>query len=686
PDGSEARIHYCKQLIQTEMAPMTLVDSSDMMKEIKRPNQSLGDGYIHLISEVLGTLKNLTAINLADNRLTDTGIQDVVKAIATESGRGILALNLSENKLDSVSAEALGDYLNSSSCSLQELYLAKADMDDCETHIFMKALERNKSITVLDFSNNTIGGVYEKIQNSGTTTGGAAIAQALNLNTTLRKLDLSWNRLGRDSGVLLGKALTTNNSLEWLSIAYNAIGNKGAQEIGTALLTNHGLRHLDLSYNDVTPKGAMVLAQALERNGSLTMLALEGNNIGFNGGRCLIRSLNYWTVPRKLKLRQCGIDSCGIEKSFFEPLLPTGRYKLDCSDHYERAVAYELLRWASIRPGVQIRSCSIKQNAKDRHPVAVKLQYPKAGLALYGSQRKNIGDTLARYELDEACMTADGVQWHEQVASVWVTDSSTGKPFYPPSEGCLELDVVWVPLPATKLCLVNASGKEPTLAIFHGIYSPAPSCSHHLSLNLGQLGKDLFFLSKQVQDLMRTCTRKGLPYNTMQIVELLSDLIPQIYDTDMIGNIVEMNLDTQQKRVLKAKIGHAFTAFTSSVCGHYQLDLGREFDREAAIRLAEWSNWEQGFLKARSGWAPETGGTSQKGKWSSFRNETYNHKFLRRGFTEVFFHGGLMDKVPGVMEFDFVSMSRPPQDTQPMNDKRFMVLLEECGLSDSVSK
>jgi hypothetical protein len=56
------------------------------------------------------------------------------------------------------------------------IYCAAADMDDGETTIFMEAMRVNSSITVLDFSNNLIGGMHEKLQ-CGAITGGKAIAQ-----------------------------------------------------------------------------------------------------------------------------------------------------------------------------------------------------------------------------------------------------------------------------------------------------------------------------------------------------------------------------------------------------------------------------------------------------------------------------------------------------------------------------
>lgn len=43
--------------------------------------------------------------------------------------------------------------------------------------------------------------------------------------------------------------------------------------------------------------------------------------------------------------------------------------------------------------------------------------------------------------------------------------------------------------------------------------------------------------------------------------------------------------------------GHAFAAFTTCVGGHYSLDLNRELDREAAMRLSEWSHLDQMCLR-----------------------------------------------------------------------------------------
>ncbi|CAB1103173.1 unnamed protein product [Ectocarpus sp. CCAP 1310/34] len=268
---------------------MALTETVDGGVELSLPHQSLGNTYIELISEVVKDLPGVTRLNLRDNRLTDVGVQEIVEAICGMDGhRGIQVLDLSENKLDTESAQSLCAFLKSPTCCLREILLAKADIDDGETAIVMEAMQHNHSVRYLDFSDNSIGGGYEKTQFSGgPTTGGASIALALGVNTTIRHINLRWNLLGSK--------------------------------------VNDGLVCLDLSYNEISPTGALVIAQALENNDRLETLRLDGNSIGFNGGRTLVRSLNYWTLSRTLGLKNCMLESRARVGDCFDPLFPTGK-------------------------------------------------------------------------------------------------------------------------------------------------------------------------------------------------------------------------------------------------------------------------------------------------------------------------------------------------------------------------
>ncbi|CAM9285636.1 unnamed protein product [Ectocarpus sp. 4 AP-2014] len=696
PDPSSVHWKFSRRLLQTRTTPMALTETVEGGVELSLPHQSLGNTYIELISEVVKDLPGVTRLDLRDNRLTDVGVQEIVEAICGMDGhRGIQVLDLSENKLDTVSAQSLCAFLKSPTCCLREILLAKADIDDGETAIVMEAMQHNHSVRHLDFSDNSIGGGYEKTRTSGgPTTGGASIALALGVNTTIRRINLQWNLLGSKSGVLLGSALAQNHTLEYLDVSYNALGNEGAQAIGTALAVNDGLVCLDLSYNEISPRGALVIAQALENNDRLETLRLDGNSIGFDGGRTLVRSLNSWTLSRTLGLKNCMLESRARVGDCFDPVFPTGKYSLDCSKPYQKAVAYELLRIASTRPGSSVRSLVVRDHPSDKKGVDVRVVRPGDGIGLWkmlGQQQESQQISRADSEVLPREMrsrhgpsfpfaTMDAIEWRLALKEAWVIDATTGDHFYPPDTGYLEVDFLCHPLPPTGWALINASGMRHLQALAEG----DEQCRDQPLLYLKMASKDLFFSTQQVNEVIRSSSKK---LNSLQQVqELLVALIPRLQNPRCLQGLLEMHLEPKQIHLVQRIFGHAFAAFTDCVGGHYSLDLSRELDREAAMRLSEWGHFDQMCLRVLSGWTAESGGTSQKGRWSSFRNERYRKRPFTRGLMEGFFKLGLTDRVPGVLEFDFVSIARPPSDTLPLAPEQFDRFVTECGLARLVPR
>ncbi|CAM9304799.1 unnamed protein product [Scytosiphon promiscuus] len=694
PDPLSVHWKFSRRLLQTRTTPMALTETVKGGVELSLPHQSLGNTYIELISEVVKDLPGVTRLDLRDNRLTDVGVQEIVEAICGMDGhRGIQILDLSENKLDTVAARSLCNFLKSPTCCLTEILLAKADIDDGETAIVMEAMQHNHTVKHLDFSDNAIGGGYEKTQRvpGGPTTGGASIALALGVNSTLRRIDLQWNLLGSKSGVLLGRALAHNHTLEWLDVSYNALGEEGAQAIGTALAVNDGLIRLDMSYNEISPRGVLVIAQALEDNDRLEVLRLDGNSIGFEGGRTLVRSLNYWTLPRTLGLKNCMLESRARTGDCFDPLFPTGKYCLDCSKPYQKAVAYELLRSASVRPGSFVRSLVVRGHPSDKKGEDIKIARPGGGVELWkmlGRQqhggRDADPDSPASREFRNrhgpTCpfTVMDAIEWRYKLKDAWVTDASTGHHYYPPDTGFLEVDFLCHPLPPTGWAVINASGMRHLQALAEG----DEQCRDQPILYLKMAARDLFFSTCQVNKIIRSSSRY---LNSLQVQELLVALIARLYNPGCLRGLLEMHLEPKQIHTVQRNFGHAFAAFTSCVGGHYSLDLSREVDREAAMRLSEWGHLDQMCLRALSGWVSESGGTSQKGRWSSFRNERYRKRPFTRGLTEGFFKMGLIDRVPGVLELDFVPVARPPSDTPPLTPEQFDRFVIECGLGKLIS-
>ena len=115
--------------------------------------------------------------------------------------------------------------------------------------IISRALHHNTSLTTLDLSLNLIGDQeQERLINPSFITGGVAIARMLEVNKTLRKLDLSWNKIRKDTALVLVKCLAHNNTLTSLNLSSNNLGDIAVQHLANSLRTNKAMVFLDLSY------------------------------------------------------------------------------------------------------------------------------------------------------------------------------------------------------------------------------------------------------------------------------------------------------------------------------------------------------------------------------------------------------------------------------------------------------
>ena len=98
------------------------------------------------------------------------------------------------------------------------------------------------------------------------------------VNRTLRVLNLEKNELGAEGGLPLAKALASNTALTSLSVAHNELGTAGAA-FADALRASTCLCSLDLSKNEIGADEGAALGDAL-RTSRCKELNLKGNRIG----------------------------------------------------------------------------------------------------------------------------------------------------------------------------------------------------------------------------------------------------------------------------------------------------------------------------------------------------------------------------------------------------------------------
>jgi Ran GTPase-activating protein (RanGAP) involved in mRNA processing and transport len=446
-----------------------IIRHSETDDQLNLAHRSLGDDYIIYLSSVITELPNLTRINLRGNRLTDRGLGVFIDMLKRQVQ--ILEVDLSDNKLDSRSSEALSSFLKTSHCTLQTLRLSSADLDDGETAVFMKALETNASLTVMDLSHNLLGGIGEKsVVRRGSSTGGAAIANAIMENVNLRILDLSWNKLGMSSAVYMGNALQFNNTLLELNLAYNGIKNEGAEAIGAALLLNICLIRLDLSYNGIGANGSIELAVGLRMDEHVQLLNMSGNPIGDDGGRALLQSLNYHAGAREILISDCSFEEMQIHSpEDINLTYPADTYSLDMTKTRCRCIMYELLRQAAVRRGCYFKNMEHKyfpslttgiHASGSRVMRTVLLQ-----LVRKNNPAENMGEPYGPWRCPHKrprhrYTKIDAVSWMDQLETLKLVDRSTGLIYHPPNFGFLTFEFVSQPRCPCPIQLLNGSGQQ----------------------------------------------------------------------------------------------------------------------------------------------------------------------------------------------------------------------------------
>eukprot|EP00746_Dinoflagellata_sp_MGD_P028030 gnl/MRDRNA2_/MRDRNA2_166220_c0_seq1.p1 gnl/MRDRNA2_/MRDRNA2_166220_c0~~gnl/MRDRNA2_/MRDRNA2_166220_c0_seq1.p1 ORF type:complete len:267 (+),score=54.84 gnl/MRDRNA2_/MRDRNA2_166220_c0_seq1:95-895(+) len=197
--------------------------------------------------------RGTSRIVLQGLRLGDSGIKELALWLCTGAASHIRTLDLTGNHISAKGAR----------------YLAEA-------------IQEHTALEYIALGVNSLG-----------PEGAQFLANALPSAGPLRYLDLWCNNLGGVGQMHLAQALEDDRSceLEDLRLGANMGSDEGGRFLAEALKVNSRLRRLDLTLNGLGPDGALYLADALRENTALTDLRLGGNNIGECGTLMLLNAL-----------------------------------------------------------------------------------------------------------------------------------------------------------------------------------------------------------------------------------------------------------------------------------------------------------------------------------------------------------------------------------------------------------
>ncbi|XP_072892074.1 uncharacterized protein [Hemitrygon akajei] len=177
----------------------------------------------------------------------DCGAEDLASALSTYPSR--TGLDLSYNKLGDSGVKLVSAALRNPECKIQKLGLMDVGLTDSGAEDLVSALSTNSSLTLLNLSNNELGDSGVKLvsvalrnpeckiqnlwlYNVGLKDSGAEdLASALSTNSSLTVLNLKSNWLKDRSVPALRRLILTNLSLKWIGLEGNRFSRTGKKEL-----------------------------------------------------------------------------------------------------------------------------------------------------------------------------------------------------------------------------------------------------------------------------------------------------------------------------------------------------------------------------------------------------------------------------------------------------------------------
>lgn len=726
------RTRYLAGCIREGIQPLpNLIVRRNVTTTLDLSHYSMGDKMGRVLAECLGDLPCLESINLNDNNLTDDSLQFLIEAII--SIRSVHELDLSRNKIDGQSSDALAGYVSRADCPLKKLVLQVADVDDGECDHFVQCLCSNEHLLELDLSSNLLGTTEAKAIEEGGRTGGEALADFIQSKSCrLQVLKLGWNSIRGKSACSLAKAVAFNNTITYLDLNNNGLGYQAGELLGDAIMENRTLRTLLVSGNNLTTTACICICIGIVQNFALTRVEMNENPIGEVGVRMIMQVSMSLGSRVSLQAKNCNtivVDA----RCWYNPSNPCRTYTLRLDRPFDRAVAFHLLHIVATHNSYIFQTSTyelekgnpqplklIQGVAKDREVSFDEDQKKNlAGLRLVVQAASNTqlanelffeadadhSGRLDKDELQEVLGKIGFVIEEDRLNDIMAVFDVDGA-------GTIDLQEFMSLLKSQQreaMLRIKDLTEYPIMTLAgdpsNKVYVPPRKGIMHLKLIDGFVQKKKFYtmsatdqkyaynMAKGLGDV--TMVTEAVKHNKVRFDEAYS-MYKSVYKEirDKAGTLLKVvplmtnpadsrqlvSKVTNDNRVEVARIkmafGVTFRPMLGSYNGYYCLDLSKELHRMCLQRLLLESQTQASKRATASIIAfGKVGDTSQHGNWSCFRNEVFNGK-------SVVMTPELVTPMPqtGTLEFDFATTARPTGGELRLSDKRLCKALHNICL------
>jgi hypothetical protein len=196
-----------------------------------------------------------------------------------------------------------------------DLHMSESGFGAPTGHALARLLRASATLRTLDLSV-----CYHAFQGpnphplAGAPGGGLALVQALEENTALTELDVSYTSFGEDEAVAMGAVLRVNRTLTRLNLGSTKMGAQGAAALAAGLAANATLTELDVSSGRLGADGVGVIAAALRSNATLTRLHLPRNAAGVAGAEALVAALAGNTTLTRIYFHGNGLLAADLRR------------------------------------------------------------------------------------------------------------------------------------------------------------------------------------------------------------------------------------------------------------------------------------------------------------------------------------------------------------------------------------
>lgn len=580
----------------------------------------------------LGRLPHVDAVDMRDNRLSDSASAKVVEGIIA-NGK-VIKCDLSQNAIGPTASEALSRLLALRPATLVELSLNDCKIGDRALRLLSVGLaESSCSVIHLDLSHNNIN-----------STGAAALGSALLTNSTLQSLNCEWNVIQGAGAAAFADALAENHCLNRLNLAWNRFAQTGTDHISRAIRKNTHLQRLDLSYNGIPESAAVVLASGLRHNIGLRSLRLDGNSIRKAGARALQRADAVRPAIHALELWMERCDLSPSSAQVFDPENPSGEYELEMSKEYDRAIMGEMLLMSMEDPD----HCRFKELVFNGQPVS------KAKRQAWGGNPPASGAFSFTLQYVRRSVPATHKLKQSVVDGLMTRMKTRSKPKFS------IMDVA-------RMSLANAArDRRRSVAFNKESQEPIQDAKR---LNVLELAAtDLHFDTDAAQELLNTFdSDEGR-------VKAMSHIVTRMADPEQIQSFVNRNLNEKLRRRLAHIMGSYYHFDPRNPTGYYNLNLDMPFERALALRLQEINNDDARYNRTHTTASGEPlPDTSRNRDWMSWRHAQLDG-------ADINFSDSFVIPKTGRLSLHYVSTQRPRQGRKVLRPHRFYSFMTEIGV------